>query len=296
MNEKTDPAKDLLRSSHVFWREATVNAIRADKGEVERWYFALLHLALATEHTLKAHLATIHPVLIRERIEDPKKTVSILGAVSRLRDFEIGGIDFSEAEERALKRAADLRNGIAHGQRFERVENVRSNFTYVMAFVRNYQFRQLGVAFQEVIEESDLSELMRISEQAQKFEERAKESLERSKEDFGTEDVFSCPECGNHFVSIEDELAVCHFCQNTDDVSLCENCDRYVPASELEEFSDEFDYWQGDGRSELENSFGYDFSKCCSACISEVRQDIRQKAYELDRAQYEEDMMMDAKR
>jgi rubrerythrin len=280
----------------MFWREATENAVRANNGDQERWYFALLHLALATEHTLKAHLSGFHPALIRERIEDPKKTVSIIGAIQRLHDADIGDVLFSEKEDRALRKAADLRNSIAHGQRFENAESVRAQFTYIMAFLRAYQFRHLSVAFQDVFAPDKIAEIMKISEQVKEFEHRAMESLKESQGKFETEEVFICRSCGNEYLTIEDEVAICHFCQQTDTVAHCPKCDQFIPEGALVDFSDQFDYWQEEGRSYLRNDFGYDYTQCCTDCVTEVEKDIREAAYQLEYAQYMEDVMMDARR
>lgn len=285
----------LLHSSHLFWKEATQNALAAQSGDATRWQLALLHIVLAAEHTLKAHLASIHPSLIRERIEEKSRTVSIPTAVMRLKDKEIGNVNFIDKDETALKKAADARNAIAHGQTDEAIESIRAKFIFVLAFVREHQFKYLNTRHEAVITRAQFQSLLKIDQQAREFERHANDRLSMSQCKFDTEEIFPCPDCGEPFVTLEDERAVCHFCQHQEDVLECKNCDRYIPESDMKDFSSHFEYWQGDGISEVTNRFGFDFSRCCSECFDEVISKIRDEAYDQSYDQYLEDLMMDSR-
>src|SRR5258708_36976454 len=73
----------LLENSHAFLREAVSKALVATS-DTPHWQFAILNLVQSLELSLKAALKEIHPVLIFENIDNPKTTVSVMGAPQRL--------------------------------------------------------------------------------------------------------------------------------------------------------------------------------------------------------------------
>lgn len=285
----------LLKSSEFFICEAVKNAITGENKSHEYWQLAVFHLTVAIEHALKAHLAKIHPSLIRENLESKKKTVSIIGAIKRLEDDEIGKVEFSDREKIALLKAADFRNDVAHGSLNEKLSSLKANFFYLLAFIKHYHFQHFSRKLHQILPKDHMELILKISAQVKEFEDRAKASLTHSLAKYESEEIFDCAACGLPYVSIEDETYICHFCHSTDDVDHCEQCDRNVPSQYMEDFSDEFDYEVFEGRRILQNNFDFSFSSCCIDCVSDVRKAIRDAVYQAGFDQFLEDYYMDSK-
>jgi hypothetical protein len=72
-----------------------------------------LHLTQAIELILKQLLKNIHPILIFEDIDSPKRTVSLIQALTRLQSL---GVTVSPKEKVNVQRAANYRNLIVHSE------------------------------------------------------------------------------------------------------------------------------------------------------------------------------------
>lgn len=282
--------KNFLASSRLFWRAAIDDALTAQGGKEQRWTFAAMNTAIAVEHTLKAHLAKAHLSLTRERPETPEKTVTPEVAIARLSDPLIFGLQLSESDKVALSKAVRLRNRIAHGETEIHKEALQATFAFTFAFLLNYHIKHFSLDRHEFLTPREFADLLKIRKQVEEFRQRAQQGLLQSQVEYETKEVFTCPECGEDFVTIEERRSVCHLCHEARDASLCENCERDVPEFDMEDFSRSFEWEYDEGLMHLVDDFGYGFRKCCSMCINDVRSDIREKIETAGWEQYYEDM------
>ncbi len=70
-----------------------------------------MHITQCLELLLKQLLRDIHPILIYEDVDKPKRTVSLEQALARL---ETIGVVFEEKEKRNIKTATEYRNLAVH--------------------------------------------------------------------------------------------------------------------------------------------------------------------------------------
>ena len=100
----------LLENAYSFLNESLRHYRKAVRN-IHEWPFALLHITQALELLLKQVLSQIHPILIYEDVDRPRRTVSLEQALSRLDSI---GMPLEEKEKLNIRKAADFRNRVVH--------------------------------------------------------------------------------------------------------------------------------------------------------------------------------------
>lgn len=100
----------LKENSYSFLNQS-LRHYRKTGRNVQEWPFALLHITQCLELLLKQVLKEVHPILIYEDIDHPKRTVSLEQALGRLQAL---GIIVEDKEKVNIRKAADYRNRVVH--------------------------------------------------------------------------------------------------------------------------------------------------------------------------------------
>ena len=276
----------FLENSHRFLREAAKKA-RLAENEPDEWMFAASALVQSVELALKAALADIHPVLIYENIDIPKRSVTIGTAIGRLTNKRIGRIEFTTKDNKRLNRAIAIRNEITHSDFSLNLSQVEANFHEVFAFLAEFNRRHLETNIDEIIDTADLVAFLDNRKHHQEMLLRARTRLE----DEGVEAhaLRNCTYCTEDTFVEEIDGFRCYLCHHLEPSVECQNCGESFLYEELEDFSDAFQADYSEGRYDVLNNYGYDFHRACPECTAEIKQRI----YELEQQYYYEQMMED---
>jgi HEPN domain-containing protein len=106
----THLALSLKQNAYSFLNQS-LRHYRKTAKTVQDWPFALLHITQSLELLLKQLLKEIHPILIYEDVDHPKRTVSLEQALTRLESI---GVVFEAKERVNMRKAADYRNRVVH--------------------------------------------------------------------------------------------------------------------------------------------------------------------------------------
>jgi len=264
----------LLDNSHAFMREAVRFAL-SGKTDPRQWQFAVVTLVQSLELSLKSLLFQIHPILIYENVDNPRNTVGPVQAIARLSNSAIGNLTFSEAERRRIQTAIDLRNQMTHSEFILRPEFVSSKFFEVFAFVAHFQARHLTTEIEAIIPVESLAELLEIDKGAKEMAEKACQRI--LEESIDSDSIRECPNCGNESFVTENELNICYTCRHTQEMCECRRCGAICFEFEMIDFSGEFETEFSEGRSWVQNDFGYSFAHACWNCVPKIKEDIAQQ-------------------
>ena len=102
----------LAENAYSFLNQS-LRHYRKTPRTVGQWPFALLHITQSLELLLKEVLKEIHPILIYEDVDRPKRTVSLEQALVRL---ESVGVAIVEKERVNIRKAAEYRNRVVHSE------------------------------------------------------------------------------------------------------------------------------------------------------------------------------------
>ncbi|UES56044.1 hypothetical protein GFK91_10750 [Roseibium aggregatum] len=274
----------FLENSHRFLKEAAAKAKLA-RTEEDQWMFAVSALIQSVELALKAALAEIHPVLIYENIDDPKRTVSIRTATNRLTNKKIGKLEFTERDQRRLQRAISIRNELTHSDFSINLAQVKANFHEVFAFLAEFNRKSFSINMDEIVDPAYLVEFLDDRKHHQEMLSRA---LTRIKDEgVASHLIRSCNFCAEETFVEDDGSFKCYLCHHHEDLVQCQNCGENFFKEELEDFSDAFQSDYSEGLYELINNYGYNYHTACSACVSEIKQNI----YDLESQYFYEQML-----
>ncbi|WP_028955018.1 hypothetical protein [Sulfitobacter sp. 20_GPM-1509m] len=276
----------LLENSHRFLCEAAKKA-RLAEDQPDEWMFAASALVQSVELALKAALADIHPVLIYENIDNPKRSVTIGIAISRLTNKSIGKIEFTIKDKKRLDRAIAIRNEITHSDFSLNFSQVEANFHEVFAFLAEFNRRHLETNIDEIIDAADLVAFLDNRKHHQEMLLRARTRLED--EGIEAHSLRSCSYCTEDTFVEEIDGFRCYLCHHLEPSVQCQNCGESFLEEELEDFSDAFQADYSEGRHDVFYNYGYDFHKACPECVAEIKQHI----YELEQQNYFDQMMED---
>ncbi|WP_157016892.1 hypothetical protein [Mesorhizobium xinjiangense] len=272
---------DLLNNSISYFREAVSYAQR-DSDDTNHWKFAILHVVQAMELAFKEHLRRVHPAFIYESVDRPGKTLTLRGALERLKNPQIGNIPIAEAEAAKIVKAFDLRSELTHFEFNHSHDHIELKFAEIFSFMIFFYRSYLGLATADFIDEDQHNKVIRLVRTRAELLERAKAYV--GGRDDG--DVWLCPSCQEAtFLTAEEQ---CCFCHHKEQVVECPTCGEETLESELIDTSDLLHWDYDEGRMVLIENFGLE-ERACSECITETRQ----KVEDLRRAQYDEDLAMD---
>lgn len=272
---------DLLNNSISYFREAVSYAQR-DTDDTDHWKFAILHVVQAMELAFKERLRRIHPAFIYESVDRPGKTLSLRGALERLKNPQIGNIPIAEAEAAKIVKAFHLRSELTHFEFNHSHDHIELKFAEIFSFMIFFYRGHLGLATADFIDEDEHNKVIRLVRTRAELLERAKAYI--SGHDDGN--VWLCPSCQEAtFLTAEEQ---CCFCHHKEQVVECPTCCEETLESQLIDTSDLLDWDYDEGRMVLIENFGL-AEQACPECISETRQ----KVEDLRRAQYDEDLAME---
>jgi hypothetical protein len=276
----------FLDNSHRFLREA------ADKGRLagdnpDQWMFAVAALVQSVELALKAALAEIHPVLIYESIDNPKRTVTIAAATSRLKSPEMGKMIFSEKDEIRLKRAIKIRNDLTHSDFSVNLAQIEANFHEVFAFLAEFNRRSFNINIENIVEPAQLVAFLENRKHHREMLERALTRI--NDEEIEPHLLRSCSYCTEDTCVEDIDEFRCYLCHHSEEIFQCQRCVENFSYDELEDFSDSFDIDFSEGRAEIWGNYGFEDHRACKVCAAEIRQEI----HEAKQAYYYDQMMED---
>ncbi|MER8536703.1 hypothetical protein NKH61_27820 [Mesorhizobium sp. M1005] len=274
---------DLLNNSISYFREA-VNYAQRDGSETNQWKFAIVHVVQAMELAFKEYLRRIHPAFIWEAIDKPDKTVSMKVALARLRNPSIGKVAISNQEASKIEKAIELRNELTHFEFNHQHAHIELKFAEIFAFVMFFYRSHLGLTTAEFADEEQHQRIIRLVRARAELLEKARAYIRQ--EDVG--DLWICPSCTEGTFVVAEEQ--CCFCHHREKVVDCESCGQATLASDVADTSDLFDWDYDEGLARILEDFGMAHSGC-PECVSSIKEKIE----ELRRAQYLEDMAMDAR-
>jgi len=264
--------------------EAVRGAIAA-REDVSRWAFAILNLVQATELSLKELLRRGHPIFIYENIDNPRNTVSIVQALSRIP--RVLGVTIPDDEKRKILKAVELRNKITHFEFELTEESAMAKFSEIFAFLVYFQGRHLKVEVEDILAPELLEAVIKIDKC---FTELKLKALQRVKdENISAEWLWACPHCGEDTFIIEDSRNVCFLCRQEENVVECPQCGDLLFECDLQDFSDLIDADYSEGEVFIHNDYGYSRYDACLDCIEGIREDIeKQRAEEYHHMMEEE--------
>ena len=283
-NSKSTIQLGFVENSHRFLREAARKA-RLAESQSDEWMFAASALVQAVELALKAALAKIHPILIFENIDNPRRSVTISIAISRLTDKGIGKIDFTAKDRERLNRAVKIRNAITHSDFSLNISQVEANFHEVFAFLAEFNRRHLDTNIDQIIDPADLVAFLDNRKHHQEMLVRARTRIED--EGISASELRSCTYCTEDTFVEGEESFRCYLCHHVEQSVQCQHCGNSFLEEELEDFSDAFKVDYADGRVEVLSNYGYNFHRACPECAAEIKQDI----YEQEQEDYYHQMM-----
>lgn len=276
----------LLENSHAFLREAVAKAVTATS-DTRQWQFAVLNLVQALELSLKAALHAIHPALVYESIDTPKKTIGPMLALLRLANPKIGNFTFTNEDKVKIQHAVDVRNQMTHSEFQLTGTYAAAKFFEMFAFVADFQRRYLKVKVSEILPAPEYTSLIQIQKLREELIARAQTRI--AEEKIASEFVWDCPDCGADTFVIEDAAHICYTCSYSERVVECPHCSEFRLESEIKSFFGDLDSTYDEGQTVLHNAYGYSSYTACPECLPRITQDIRTQRQEEEFLQREEE-------
>jgi hypothetical protein len=272
---------DLLTNSISYFREA-VQYAQNDFPNTNHWKFAIIHVVQAMELAFKEYLRRVHPAFVYESVDKPEKTLSLKGALARIRSPLIGALAITEGERAKIEKAIDLRNALTHFEFQYEKDQTEIKFAEIFGFMIFFYRERLNIKLSDIIEEEHHQNILKLVKARVEMLSRAKAYIKRL--DIG--DIWMCHAC------LEDTFVVseaqCCFCHHAEKVVECESCGQEIVESDIIDTEDLFEWDHSEGRTILVEDYGLSHS-ACRLCIA----DIRKRAEESKRAQYDEDLLRD---
>ena len=194
----------LLQNAYSFLEEALSKAIKAEDDSLH-WKYATLNLVQAIELSLKERLRRDHPILIFQKIDSPKNTVSVENALNRLQS--IGKLKFSQSDINTISKASKLRNLIVHFE-FE-LNPIESKlvFAKLLGFMSHFHLTYLDTPLDTIISDELWQEAINVFEYSEELFERAK-SIFKDK-GFEPLNIWICAKCEWDAFVTEDDINAC---------------------------------------------------------------------------------------
>jgi hypothetical protein len=273
---------DLLKNSISYFREA-VSYAQQDSANTNHWKFAILHVVQAMELAFKERLRRVHPVFIYESVDRTDKTLSLRGALNRLRNPSIGNFPITDADKSKIEKAFDLRSELTHFEFNHAHEHIELKFAEIFSFMIFFYRSQLNLDTTEFIDEAQHQKIIRLVKTREELMARAVAHIKAR--DDGT--VWMCLACQEDTFILED--LQCCFCHHREDLVECPTCETENFEADLVDISNLYEWSMEEGQVIVHDKFGLkEFA--CPACISKTRD----KVEEIRRSQYDEDRAMDA--
>jgi len=219
----------LLENAENFLIHSLSQAITAEKNP-QNWKYAILHLVQSIELLLKELLKREHEILIYKNIDNPKETVSLEIAVTRLQN--ISKLKFNVEDLEKISLASTYRNQIVHYEFSFREKEIKSIFAKLLGFLQSILSSQFKKNIKDVVNVEIWKEAVQIIEYAKELQTRAQERYE--KEGIKNEMIMGCRKCHQKSFVFQNGINTCYVCGDSDYIGQCEGCDKYFYLDELQ--------------------------------------------------------------
>ncbi|HLZ91335.1 MAG TPA: hypothetical protein VKQ28_06435 [Candidatus Acidoferrum sp.] len=130
----------LIENSYNFLNQS-LQHYRKTSRNVHEWPFTILHITQSIELMLKHVLRTVHPTLVFEDVDHPKRTVTLEQALNRLAN---AGIAIGDKEKLNIARASKHRNLVVHYEfELDRFE-CKNIYAQLFEFVHFFHLKHLN--------------------------------------------------------------------------------------------------------------------------------------------------------
>ena len=207
---------------------------------------------------MKELLRQQHPLLIFEKVDNPKHTVTLEQALLRLKRATTFALP---AEERALlKTACRLRNDIVHHQFTANPSELKPAFAKLFGFLVEFYNHQLDRQLGRSIPDAIWQEGVKIREYGEELYKKARAQMGKDKIDESS--LIACPKCGwEAIVPYGDHQDTCYVCGNIAHLAVCSRCQKTMIWEEHEDLNGKEycwdclvhitdDYWYDSAREE----------------------------------------------
>ncbi len=223
----------LIENAHSFVSEALAKAVAAEQSPGQ-WKFAILHLVQAIELSLKELLKQQHPVLIYKNVDKPDLTVSLEGALQRLK--QVTSFELKPDESKALIFAAKVRNEIVHHEFKADPAELKPAFARLFGFLVDFHRAHFDYTIEEKVPKALWFDGLKIKEYGEELYRRAKVRL---KADHVEDCVISCPKCGwRALPGFGDNAERCYVCSHVTALETCDRCQAVMLRGEGNEHGD----------------------------------------------------------
>lgn len=278
-NSETRLKLNLLENSISFIEEA-IDKILSAQDNNRAWKFAILHMTHSLELSLKEILKREHHLFIFEDIDNPKKTIGIDLAIKRLDSLVKRPL--IKADIDVIKEVQSLRNSIIHYEVDFSVERARIILAHLVGFINYIHESFLDNKLIDNLPHDHYEFIFQNKTLAEEITKRAMQRIQE--EGIDKNSVIFCPFCDSWTMVINGKgtSAECYSCHMTDFVERCAGCENYFTESEMDDFSNEFEYSNEGREYKLENDYGFREHKACVDCIDSIRENIKERRLEDD--------------
>lgn len=241
----------LLENAENFLEYSLSEAVVAEENPAI-WKYAILHLVQSIELSLKELLRKQHPILIFKNVDNPKDTVSLEFAVSRLKN--IANIKFDIADLESISLASNYRNQIVHYEFSFKEDEIKPIYAKLLGFLQNLFTIHFNKKLDDIIDYEIWKEAVKIIEYTTELLKRAEERFEKE----GIEEylIMECRRCHQKSFVFQDDINTCYVCGDIDDVGKCDGCEEYFYLDDLRA------------------SHEYDDKHYCRECLQSMNNDL----------------------
>ncbi len=220
----------LLQNAYGFLEEALAKALKAEETPLH-WKYATLNLVQAIELSLKEKLRREHPILIFDKVDSPKYTVTLTTALNRLQT--ISKLNFSQADINTISKASKIRNHIVHFEFELNAEENKIIFAKLLGLMSHFHLTYLDSALDAVMPYELWQEALSIIEYAEELFERAKCIFEEK--GFDPLLIWTCAHCEWDAFVTQDDINTCYVCGYRSAIVECPDCKEQFYAEECHE-------------------------------------------------------------
>ncbi|QVW36012.1 hypothetical protein KIP69_03925 [Geobacter sulfurreducens] len=209
----------IQENAESFLVEALAKAISAER-EPSSWKFAIFSLVQAIELSLKERLRREHPLLVYADVDNPKLSVSLDKALSRL--ARIDDVKLSTDDVRNIQVATSIRNSIAHHAVDVSIDQLRVVFAGLLGFLVQFCRRQLNIEVSTSISSDLWAEAIAIENYASELCRRAE--LQIAEEGIEEKNLLTCIKCWHDTYVDKPGIWRCFLCGFAEPTTVCQEC------------------------------------------------------------------------
>lgn len=209
----------LQQNAESFLAEALAKAVEAER-EPTAWKFAIFSLVQAIELSLKERLRREHPLLVYGDVDNPKLSVSLEKALSRL--ARIDTVKLTANDVRNIQVAASIRNSIAHHAVDVSIEQLKVVFASLLGLLVEFCRRQLQVEVSASISPSLWAEAIAIDRYASELCRRAEQQI--ADEGIDSRKLITCIKCWHDTYVDKPGVWRCFLCGFAEPTTVCQEC------------------------------------------------------------------------